>query len=165
MTTLFLMVGLPGSGKTTLARRLEAEHDALRLTPDEWMLPLFGAGESGDRRWLLESELLWSVAARALGLGVNVILDYGCWARSERDLFRTRAADLGVGFELHVLNVPLDELWQRVDGRNRLTLPGVPHITCAELEEWVGWYQPPTPNELDATALPAFTSKVWSFQP
>jgi len=36
------MVGLPGSGKTTLARSLEKEYSALRLTPDEWHTALFG---------------------------------------------------------------------------------------------------------------------------
>ncbi|NEE15621.1 AAA family ATPase, partial [Streptomyces sp. SID7499] len=45
MTTLFLMVGLPGAGKTTRARQLAEEYGALRLTPDEWLLPLFGAAE------------------------------------------------------------------------------------------------------------------------
>jgi predicted kinase len=35
--TLVLIVGLPGAGKTTLARRLEVERAALRFTPDEWM--------------------------------------------------------------------------------------------------------------------------------
>lgn len=87
--TLHLIVGLPGSGKTTLARRLEQADHAIRLTPDEWMQPLFGAGESGGKRWVLESQLLWSVAARALSLGVSVVLDYGLWAREEREFFRT----------------------------------------------------------------------------
>jgi predicted kinase len=35
--TLFLTVGLPATGKTTAARRLEVDHHALRLTKDEWM--------------------------------------------------------------------------------------------------------------------------------
>ena len=42
MPTLYLLCGLPGSGKTTLARKLEREAPALRLCPDEWMAPLFG---------------------------------------------------------------------------------------------------------------------------
>ncbi|WP_368780995.1 AAA family ATPase [Alicyclobacillus fastidiosus] len=34
------MVGLPCSGKTTLSRELETRHNALRLSPDEWHIPL-----------------------------------------------------------------------------------------------------------------------------
>ena len=36
-TTLFLTVGLPGAGKTTMAKQLADERCILRLTPDEWM--------------------------------------------------------------------------------------------------------------------------------
>ena len=39
---LFVMVGPPASGKTTCARQIEVAWGALRLTPDEWMIPLFG---------------------------------------------------------------------------------------------------------------------------
>jgi predicted kinase len=42
MATLHLMIGLPGSGKTTLAKKLEAELGALRLTPEEWHRYLYG---------------------------------------------------------------------------------------------------------------------------
>ena len=42
MATLHLMVGLPCSGKTTLARQLEQQYSALRPTPDEWHTALFG---------------------------------------------------------------------------------------------------------------------------
>jgi predicted kinase len=37
LLALFLTVGLPSTGKTTAARRIEIEHQALRLTKDEWM--------------------------------------------------------------------------------------------------------------------------------
>ena len=114
---------------------------------------------------MLESELLWSVAARALGLGVNVILDYGCWARSERGLFRARAAELGVGFELHVLDVPLDELWRRLDARNLTSPPHTFPVTRTQLEEWASWYEVPGPEELQATENPFFASRIWSLQP
>src|SRR5580692_9327535 len=38
--TLFLTVGLPCTGKTTAARRIEIEQKALRLTKDEWVKAL-----------------------------------------------------------------------------------------------------------------------------
>jgi predicted kinase len=41
VATLFLTCGLQAAGKTTLARRLEAERPALRLTSDEWLHQLY----------------------------------------------------------------------------------------------------------------------------
>lgn len=145
--TLHLLVGLPGSGKTTLARRLEAEHRALRLSPDEWMMPLFGAGNVDGKRALLERRLLWGVAARALTLGVDVVLDFGLWSRPEREEYRARAEALGARVALHVLDVPREELWRRLEARNRDLPPATFPVTREELDEWTRWYEPPTAEE------------------
>lgn len=77
---LHLMVGLPCSGKTTLAKNLEKEFRALRLTPDEWHLRLYGddlSEEGHDKRHDTIEDLMWEVAASVLGAGVPVILDFG----------------------------------------------------------------------------------------
>jgi predicted kinase len=145
---MVLIVGLPGAGKTTMARRLEAERDALRFTPDEWMEPLFGVSEDGGRRWVLESQLFWSVAGRALSLGVNVILDYGCWSETERDMFRNRAHELGARAEIVVLNPPLEVLWERLAARNAALPEGTFHISREELEEYNTRFQAPDAAEL-----------------
>ena len=51
---MLLMVGLPGAGKTTRARELAAANRALRLTPDHWMIPLFGEPMADGKRFVLE---------------------------------------------------------------------------------------------------------------
>ena len=127
MATLHLMVGLPCSGKTTLARQLEQECSALRLTPDEWHTRLFGNDaedpQHDDRHGLIEA-LLWEIAARALALEVNVILDFGFWARVEREDYRGRARQLGAGSEIHFSDVPEGELLERLKSRNANPLQG-----------------------------------------
>ena len=73
---MLLMVGLPGAGKTSRAEELAAEHRALRLTPDEWMVPLLGDSMADGKRFVLEGRLI-SVALQALRVGTSVVLDYG----------------------------------------------------------------------------------------
>jgi len=131
MPTLFLICGLPGSGKTTLAKRVEQEHSALRLTPDEWMARIVGAGEDEARRAAIEL-IQWEIAQRALKLGINVVLESGFWARSERDDFRARAASLGADTKLYYLDVPLEELKRRIELRNSNLPPDYfPHRCCS----------------------------------
>ena len=46
--TLVLMCGLPGAGKSTLARKIERERSIVRLRTDEWMADLgIDQGEVG----------------------------------------------------------------------------------------------------------------------
>lgn len=145
---MVLIVGLPGAGKTTLARRLEVERAALRFTPDEWMEALLGVSEDNGRRWVLESQLFWGLAARALTLGVSVILDYGCWSETERDLFRERAHELGARAEIVVLDLPLDALWERLHARNAALPAGTFAISREELVEFAAQFQVPSAAEL-----------------
>jgi predicted kinase len=91
---MLLMVGLPGAGKTTRAEELAAMHQALRLTPDHWMIPLFGDSMADGKRWILEGRLI-SVALQALRLGISVVLDYGLWDRDERSALRWLARRSG----------------------------------------------------------------------
>jgi predicted kinase len=150
MAALYLMVGLPCSGKTTLARALEHRYSALRLTPDEWQVRLFGqdaVDPQHDARHSLIETLQWEIAERALALGTNVILDFGFWAREEREDFRSRAKRLGAGSEVHFLDVPSDELLRRLARRN--AQPGLAfHIPEEMMRRWIELFQKPDPDEL-----------------
>jgi predicted kinase len=152
VATLHLMVGLPCSGKTTLAKQLEQERSALRLTPDEWQVPLFGqdaAQPEHDARHSLIETMLWKIASRALELGTNVILDFGFWAREEREDFQQRAKDLGASSEVHFLDVPKEELLRRLAVRNSQPSHASFHIAEKSMILWIEFFQRPAPEELE----------------
>jgi predicted kinase len=149
--TLFLICGLPGAGKTTLAKQLEASRSALRLCPDEWIARIHedpaDTVELDRLRDPVES-LQWTVAGKALSLGVSVILENGFWARQERTMFQSQARALGANVELHFLNVPKDELWNRLNKRNADRPEGTFVVTKEQLYSWWASFEPPTADEL-----------------
>jgi predicted kinase len=122
--TLHLTVGLPGVGKTTLARTIAHEDKAVRLTPDEWMIPLFGTtwreSETGGKRDVLEGRLLWT-AHEVLGAGGSVVLDFGCWSAAERWAVRAVAEHASGSFLLHFVDLPEAERRARAKARWRQT--------------------------------------------
>jgi predicted kinase len=144
---LILTCGLPGAGKTTLAVRLAAERRALRLTKDEWQWALGSTPWDRSMGERIESQL-WGVAQDLLRLEVSVVLDFGLWARSERDELRAAARALGVGVELHFLDVPADELWHRIESRNAAPPWDGHPIGRDDLEVWLRTFQPPDASEL-----------------
>jgi predicted kinase len=141
------MLGLPGVGKTTLARRIAAEESILRLTPDEWMAPLFGDGEADGRRDILEGRMIW-VAHQVLGSGSSVVLDFGCWSPEERYAVRAVADCANAGFGLHY--VELDERERRIRAAHRwrteagTTFP----VSDADHDRFLRLFQPPSKGEL-----------------
>lgn len=151
MSILHLMIGLPCSGKTTLAKQLEIELKALRLTPDEWHRYLFGQDATHpdhDERHTKIEELMWIIAASALKLGTDVILDFGLWTKIERDDYRERATELGATTVIHFLEVPHNELFARLEARNNKPPNEVTYIPPQMLNEWILLFQAPDSTEL-----------------
>jgi predicted kinase len=159
VATLFITCGVPGSGKTTLAQRLEAEQHAVRLTGDEWLHELY-PDESDDAlnadlplaerlKWVnahrpLVERIQWALALRTLALGVNVVLDWGLWTREERDRYRTEAQQRGIRVVLCVLDASRDELVRRLKDRNAALPAGTFRIDEAVLDYGLRLFERPT---------------------
>jgi predicted kinase len=112
--TLFLTVGLPGTGKTTASRRLEIEQNALRLTKDEWVKALYRHENPPSVQDVIEGRLI-QIGLRALELGNNVVMDYGLWGRDERSALRQAAADLGARVDMRYFELTPAQQRSRLD--------------------------------------------------
>ena len=144
---LVLICGLPASGKSTLARRLAHEIPAIRLDKDHWTTQLGHDVWDDEFRVRLERQL-WNLAQELLARGQSVILEWGHWARVERDEKRLGARALGVGVELHFLDAPLDELVERARQRTEAGEWTAAPIARAHFERWATTFEPPDDDEL-----------------
>ncbi|HQU35178.1 MAG TPA: AAA family ATPase [Anaerolineales bacterium] len=140
---LIIVCGLPGSGKTTLAKCLEEDLHAVRLSPDEWMDALSINLYDEEARARIES-LQWKLGQRLLKLGLVVIIEWGTWGKSERDALREGARKLGAAVELHYLSAPPEILFERIQRRNMENPP----IKREDVLRWAEIIQVPTEEEM-----------------
>jgi predicted kinase len=121
--TLMLFCGMPGSGKTTLAKRLERDSRGIRLCTDDWQAAL-GIEHTNEEFHELLQERLCELCGELLDHGQNVILEDGLWFRVEREQKRRMAKEHGARTEMHYFDLSLDQVWHRIQARNLL---GDPH--------------------------------------
>ena len=161
--TVYLIVGLPGAGKTTRAKQLEVDERALRFTPDEWQISIFAGENPLDKRDIIEGELV-RVGMRAAQLGVNVIFDFGFWGKDERSALRWIARTVGMSSRVVYLPISPTEQRQRVAARFASTPGQTFPISDGELAQWRAQFQPPDDEELQGTEIPPVPSDhaTWS---
>jgi len=143
---LILFCGLPGSGKTTIARQRERETGALRFSTDEWMADL-GVDLFDPIRDSVQARLdqRWK---ELLERGQSVILEDGTWKRAERDRLRDVASELNGVTEIHSFDFAVDELWRRLEVRNANLERGTAPISRELLEDCLLRFEKPDDAEL-----------------
>lgn len=139
--------GLPGSGKTTLAKQTEQLTGAVRFNTDEWVADLGVDFFNYVFREKLQIRL-YLLGVRLLQVGQSIIFEDGLWTRDERDAHREVARGLGASIHIHYFDVPMDELWRRLEARNNIGSYGVVPITRELLERSWLQFEPPDETEL-----------------
>ena len=151
---LIIICGLPGAGKTTHAKTLEQSLRAIRFCADEWIEALNLNLWDEVVRAKVEA-LQWTLAKRFLAMEQTILIEWGTWAKSERDALREEARALGATVELHFLSEPVDVLFERIQRRGAEQ----PVISREQLDHWDTIFNVPTEQEV------ALYDRFWSNKP
>lgn len=158
MSTVHLISGLPGAGKSTYAQQLQLRTRGMMFTLDRFLITMFGryevadvGGEEHVRRVLACREVIWMSAAQQLLQGGDVILDDGYFLREHRRNAVEAAIALGAAAKIHFIDTPLDEIRRRLADRNQ-NLPVYNFAIGPEtLEGCVRLFE--TPSDADAAEV------------
>jgi predicted kinase len=158
MSTVHLISGLPGAGKSTYAQQLQLRTGAVVFTLDRFLITMFGrydvpdvGGSEHVRRVLACREVIWMSAERLLVHGSDVILDDGYFLRSHRREVIDAAVALGAAAKIHFIDTPLDQIRKRLTDRNQ-NLPVFNFAIGPEtLEGCVRLFE--TPSDADAAEV------------
>jgi predicted kinase len=128
--TVFLLTGLPCTGKSTYSRTLE-QRGFTRLSLDELMYAKHGrAGKDypGEEQPLLEPPVLQDLKAQVTTLvraGISIVLDHGLGTRADRDEWKQIVVEAGGRWRLVSFEAPLPVLKDRLRLRNADPAHGV----------------------------------------
>ena len=120
MAKVIMTCGRICCGKSTYARKLQENRNAVILSIDEITLAMFpeGTGEMHDTYVNRAEQYLLALSLQILKSGVDVILDWGLWTRAQRERLRAFYTEHGVENEIHYLRISTEEWERRIRKRN-----------------------------------------------
>lgn len=156
MQTVHLICGLPGAGKTTLAKKIEEDQRALRFSLDEWLITLFGRYEITPETHAAHVErvlacrcAIWMMAERALGIGVDVILDDGFFLKEHRAQYKDLILKAGAIPKLYFVDIDAEKLLSRLHSRNADLPTNNFAIENDLMTYFFSLFEPPTADEME----------------
>lgn len=143
--TLFIICGMPASGKTTFTKKIIEKYGAIHLSEDEWMKDLISMYDNDEMRDNVAG-LHRKFASRLLTKGVSIVMDGGYYSIEERDELKNIAKNSGANAELHYLKADFSTLNARRIERNK-NLRTEFHTTEENLKRAERLFQEPGNNE------------------
>ena len=117
MPKLIMLVGIPGSGKTTYAQNYIKENNAVHLSSDSIRKELYGdEATQGDPGMVFS--IMQSRAVNALRVGQSVVYDATNITRKDRSYIISLCPNFA-HIEAHIIWAPIETCIERDDARER----------------------------------------------
>jgi predicted kinase len=123
---IYIIGGLPGAGKTTYAKKLAKEKNAVVFSTDVWMSEFFWVDHTPDKEpsWIFErvercEKRMTQTCIELHNIGASAILDIGFVNLKWRQKTYDRLDAAKVPFEVHFLEADRKVRSERVQKRNR----------------------------------------------
>ena len=149
---LYFMCGRAGAGKSTLARKMCADRNAILFCEDQWLARLFDGATTLDeyihRRGRIRKLLEEHVPA-ILKAGHSVVLDFGGNTIRDRSWVRALFESVAAPHELHYIVADSMLCRLRIAERNRTKPEGIywGHVSEELFDAVDKLFQPPTSDE------------------
>ena len=151
MSKVIMTCGLICCGKSTYARKIRAQSNAVILSIDDITLTMFpdGAGNMHEIYVMRAEKYLLELSLQILQAGVNVILDWGLWTKNTRDRIRGfYASHNAIQTELHYLRITPEEWSKRISKRNAAGESAY-YVDEGLLEKAKSLFEEPSEDEVD----------------
>lgn len=145
--TLFLMVGFPGSGKTTIAKIIQEQTGAVHLWADAERRKMFKEPTHSHEESRQLYDYLNEVTDTLLGEGKSVVFDTNFNFRKDRDHLRGIAAKHGARTVVVWITTPKDVAKQRAVFDRELRNNYEFILPEADFERMSNHLQPPADDE------------------
>ncbi len=148
---LIFFCGKTAAGKSTLARDLADQENAVLLVQDELLDRLF-PGEITDISGFVKyssrlNDALASHICSLLARDISVVLDFPANTKAQRAWFRLLFETANVDHELHFVDAPDNLCKRQLKNRSKDLPPGTPWTTEAEFDAITAYFQPPSNDE------------------
>lgn len=141
MSTVFMLVGIPGSGKSYYSKQLKSEKNC----------PIISTDEVRNMHPDWKEELIWPevyrLCAEYLKNGIDIIYDATNITPSVRQRFKDKLAPYNVEYDIGVYYFPTDwkVCYKRIEKRNNI--PGERFFPLDRVESYANSIIPPSVDE------------------
>ncbi|SFK78273.1 AAA family ATPase [Methylophaga sulfidovorans] len=149
--TLTFFCGKMGAGKSTKARQIAQEGNAVLLSEDEWLAALYPNKISSLSDYIECSNLLKpqikKLVQSMLSTGTNVVMDFPANTFSQRGWFRNIFSEIDAPHSLVYIDLPNEVCLKQIEKRRKEQPERATTDTADMFEQVTKYFMAPTPEE------------------